>query len=127
MAEKVSVFYYPEMVCDQRTLKKAILFFDEIHFMDRPSFTFGSRGKTNCGLIGAQSPLRQYEHSFREHGVPLHVHGAPGGPVSDKTYSNIVADVNDLRFLKGLQEGIRSSGAFRGIQIPRANYGTWGD
>jgi hypothetical protein len=38
MRDKVSVFYYPDMDASNSTIKKAILFFDEIHFVDRPSF-----------------------------------------------------------------------------------------
>jgi hypothetical protein len=76
--ERINVFYYPEMFAAFATLKKAILLFDEIHFMDRPSFTFGGG---HYGLIGAPSPLRQFEDSFRENGVPLFVHPSPGGPV----------------------------------------------
>jgi hypothetical protein len=127
MRDRVNVFYYPEMVCDNPTLKKAILFFDEIHFMDRPAFTFGSHGTTNCGMIGTQSPLRQFEQSFRKEGVPLYVHGAPGGPVDNKTYREIVADVNDLQFVKSLQAGIGKSETFRRLQIAPGNYGAWGD
>lgn len=55
MRDKVNVLYYPDMIADQATLKKAILFFDEIHFMDRPSFTF----EGGLGTIGMSSPLCQ--------------------------------------------------------------------
>ena len=51
------------------------MFFDEIHFMDRPAITID-----NFGLIGAPSPFRQVEQSFRnDAGVPLYVHGVSGG------------------------------------------------
>ncbi len=72
------------MGCDGATLKKAILFFDEIHFMDRPAFTFQTGPKASWGMIGSQSYLRPYEQSFREEGVPFYVHDAPGGPVRVK-------------------------------------------
>jgi hypothetical protein len=49
------------MVADNTTLKKAILLFDEIHFIDRPSFMFG-----NFGTIATASPMRAYEQSFRD-------------------------------------------------------------
>jgi hypothetical protein len=58
--ERINVFYYPEMVASGPTLKKAIFLFDEIHFMDRPAFTF-----TGGGLIGAASPMREMEGAFR--------------------------------------------------------------
>jgi hypothetical protein len=64
--ESVNVFYYPDAMCDRATLKKAILFFDEIHFMDRPAWTFIFPGKSTFGLIGSDSPLRQWEVELRE-------------------------------------------------------------
>jgi hypothetical protein len=76
MRDKVSVFYYPEMVAHDVTLKRVIVLFDEIHFIDRPSFMFG-----NFGTVGCASPLRQYEESFRKEGVPLYVHSPQDGPV----------------------------------------------
>src|ERR1035438_1558275 len=110
MRDKVNVFYYPEMVCDHPTLKKAILFFDEIHFMDRPSFSFGAG---RFVTIGVASPMRQAEASFREAGVPIFVHGSPDGPVRPEIYQRIAADVNDRSFLEGFQGGIRDSETFR--------------
>lgn len=121
MRDKINIFYYPEMEASHSTLKKAILFFDEIHFMDRPSFTFGK-----CGSIGMQSPLRQFEASFRDNGVPLFVHGAPAGPVQGEFYEQITADVNDPVFLARFQEGIKRSETFRDLQIVHGNYGEWG-
>jgi hypothetical protein len=100
--------------------RKAILLFDELHFMDRPSFSFG-RGQG--GLIGARSPLRQFEASFREGGVPLYVDPAPGGPVADELYERIKADVNDPEFLRRFQNGLKTSPVFRGLQIATGTYG----
>ena len=70
MRNKVNVLYYPDSLCDLLTLKKAILFFDEIHFMDRPSYSF----EGGIGTIGMYSPLRGWEEKFRSDGVPLFVH-----------------------------------------------------
>lgn len=77
MRDKVNVFYYPSMVAEQATLKKAILLFDEIHFIDRPSFMFGK-----FGTIATASPLRRFEQSFRDERVPLYVHSPRDGPVA---------------------------------------------
>jgi hypothetical protein len=118
MRDPISVFYYPEMWVGNETLKKAILLFDELHFMDRPAFTF-----ENYGLIGSASPLRQFEASFRENGVPLFVHEAPGGPVRGKFLEQIKADIDDRLFLTRFQDGLRTSPAFRRLHIPEANYG----
>jgi hypothetical protein len=122
MREKVNVLYYPEFWMDYTTLIKAILLFDEIHIMDRPSIMFGgTRGQ--FGTIGAASPLRQYEASFREEGVPLYVHSAPMGPVGGEWYDQITADVNDPEFLRRFQGGLKTSSRFRTLQIAPGDYG----
>ena len=41
MRTPVNAFYYPDMISSDVTLKKAILFFDELHFVDRASYSFG--------------------------------------------------------------------------------------
>jgi hypothetical protein len=100
--ERINVFYYPEMSADLATLKKAILLFDEIHFMDRPALTFFGGA---YGLIGAASPLRRFEHAFRADGVPLFVHPAPAGPVEGDLLQEINADIDDLEFLRRSKRG----------------------
>lgn len=122
--ERINVFYYPEMVASIATLKKAILLFDEIHFMDRPAFTFGGGA---YGLIGASSPLRRFERSFRENGVPLFVHPSPGGPVEGEFLQQITADIDDLEFLRRFQEGLKNSKTFRELHIAPGHYGQWGN
>jgi len=119
MRDKINVFYYPDMFVSHTTLKKAILLFDEIHFTDRPSFTFHGG---QVGTIGGPSPLRPFEASFRDNGVPLFVHGAPGGPVEGNFYEEITADVNDLLFLTRFQDGLRHSETFRDLQIAHGDY-----
>jgi hypothetical protein len=123
MRDKISVLYYPDFWIDFTTLQKAILLFDELHFIDRPAIMFGSQ----FGLVGCASPLRQYEQSFRKEGVPFYVHGAPQGPISDEWYEQIRADVNDLQFLQNFQNGLKNSRTFRDLQIQFGNYGEYGD
>jgi hypothetical protein len=122
MREKVNVFYYPSMIADEMTLKKAILLFDELHFIDRPSFMFG-----NFGTIGTASPLRAYEKSFRENGVPLYVHSPRDGAVHGEFLEEVTADVNDPEFLKRFQQGLKKSLIFRDQQIAPGNYGAVGN
>lgn len=117
----MNVFYYPEMVADAATLKKAIVLFDEIHFIDRPSFMFGK-----FGTIGCPSPLRQYERSFREEGVPLYVHSPRDGPVHGELLEQVRSDVDDLEFLARYQRGLGKSQVFRDHQIAHGNYGEIG-
>jgi hypothetical protein len=122
MREKTSVLYYPDFWADYSTLVKEVLLFDELHFMDRPSMTFG-----DFGTIGAASPFRQVEASFREEGVPFFVHPAPMGPVRSEWYDDVKADVNDPEFLKRFQNGLRRSPAFRRLQVVPGNYGEYGN
>jgi hypothetical protein len=127
MREKINALYYPEFAMDPATLKRSIILFDELHVMDRPSFSFGGRDKSNFGMIGADSPLRQFEQSFREEGMPLYVHGAPGGRIAEEDYSEVSADINDMEYLRRFQKGLETSEAFRRLQIPPANYGEVGN
>ena len=120
---RINIFYYPDMFVAKATLKKAILLFDELHFMDRPSFSFGS-----FGMVGAPCPLRQIEASFREDGVPLFVHAAPGGCVAGTAFlEEIKADIDDPLFLKRFQDGLKSSPTFRQCQIPPGSYPPFGN
>ena len=126
MRDPIRVLYYPDFFVDHTTLVKAILLFDELHFMDRPSMMFGG-GPGQFGTIGAASPLRQYEASFRDEGVPFYVHNAPMGPVQGEWYEHIKADVNDSQFLGRFQEGLKASPTFRGLQIAAGIYGEFGN
>src|SRR6266849_8363074 len=110
------------MVADTATLKRAILLFDELHFIDRPSFFFG-----NTGMIATASPLRAYEKSFRENGVPLYVHTPHDGPVQGDFLEQVNSDVNDVEFLKRFQMGLKKSRVFRNHQIAPWDYGEVGN
>jgi hypothetical protein len=122
MRDTINVFYYPDGFLSPTTLKKAILLFDELHFMDRPAFTFRS-----FGSIGVASPLRRVEAKFRGDGVPLFVHDAPDGPVADELFDEIKIDIDDPLFLKRFQDGIKNSPTFRQLQIAPGNYGAFGN
>lgn len=110
------------MIVSETTLKKAILLFDELHFIDRPSFTFD-----NFGSIGAASPLRSFEASFREAGVPLYVHSINGGKLHGDLLDQTISDINDFEFIAKFQSGIKSSDTFKNIHIPHGNYGEAGN
>ncbi|WP_175581862.1 hypothetical protein [Burkholderia singularis] len=118
MRDPVKVLYYPDMIPEDTALKKAVLFFDEIHFMDRPSFMF----EGGLGTIGTQSRLRSFEELFRRDGVPLFVHEAPGGPVQGDFLAMVAADVNDLNFLRDFQAGLRSSPTFSQHVVQEGKY-----
>jgi len=127
MRQPINALYYPDFTLNEITLKRAILLFDELHIMDRPSFSFGGYKKSNFGMIGAASPLRQYEQAFRDAGMPLYVHGAPGGRMAEEDYAEVCADVDDPEFLRRFQQGLKDSTAFRNIIIQPGNYGEVGN
>ena len=123
MRDPVTTFYYPSAFLPGLTLAKSVLLFDELHLMDRPSFTFVCYGG-HFGMVGTESPLRQYEEAFRREGFPLYVHDAPGGPVSGDLLEQIDADVRDQTFLQTFQDGLRSSSRFRDLHVTPGNYGS---
>ena len=132
MRDKIRALYYPDFWVPAATLKKAILIFDEIHFMDRPSFMFGGGRDGSVGMVGAASPIRPYEQSFSDNGVPLYVQLAPGGPAPDELLEKVEADLSDLNFMTRFQEGLRTSQHFRDLpgaqrelklRPPRENWG----
>jgi hypothetical protein len=126
MRTPINAFYYPDMISSDLTLKNAILFFEEIHFVDRASYSFGGGGQGQPMTIGSASPLRAYEASFREHGVPLYIHEAPSGPLPTETLEQVAADINDPLFLSRFQAGLETSTIFRDIEIAPGNYGESG-
>jgi hypothetical protein len=121
--DKIRAFYYPDFWVQAPTLKKAILVFEEIHFMDRPSFMFGGGREGSVGMVGAASPIRPYEQSFRDNGVPLYVHEAPGGPPQGELLEKVEADLSDLNFKTRFQECLLASQHFRDLHIQPGNYG----
>jgi hypothetical protein len=126
MRDKLRAFYYPEFWVGYPTLVKSILLFDEIPFMDRPSFSFYfGRNSRGFVTIGAPSPIRQHEEWFRSQGVPLYVHPAPSSAMAGELYEAVRADVSDKVFLQRFQEGLRTSDHFLNLYIPAgANFGS---
>jgi hypothetical protein len=87
----------------QATLKKSTLLFDELHFIDRPSFTVGK-----FGTIATASPLRAFEKSFRDEGVQVYVHSPRDGPVQGEFLEQVSSDVNDVEFLRRSRRGLKN-------------------
>jgi len=119
MRDRINVLYYPSFYPDYVTLAKAILFFDEIHIMDRPSFSFDG----GVGTIGMDSPLRQFDEQLRRDGVPLYVHKPTSGRVRGGLEADVTADVEDPEFLRRFQNGIVKFTSFRDLHIAPGRYG----
>ena len=123
MRDKISVLYYPGFGPHVDTLKKAALLFDELHIMDRPTFSFAGM----CGQDGAPSPLRSADAQFREQGFMVYVHSAPRQVNTEELYRQIQADVDDPEFIRKFQVGLKTSRRFREKHISSLGYGEWGD
>lgn len=119
MRDKLRALYYPDFWVNYPTLIKSILLFDEIHFMDRPSLTFDGQHVS----IGAASPMRQIEQSFRNDGIPFYVHEPPSGPVTGELRAVAEADISDTNFMIRFQDGLRTSHYFRDLHIQPGSYG----
>jgi hypothetical protein len=122
MRDQVRAFYYSSSFIPFETLLKSMLLFDELHMMDRPSFTFICHGG-HFGMVGHESPMRRYEKAFRDQGFPLFVHESPGGPVYGELLAQVDADIKDPNFLRRFQEGLQKSKRFRDLSIAPGNYG----
>jgi hypothetical protein len=111
MREEIRAFYYPDFIADQPTVAKAILLFDELHFMDRPGLSFFGSG----GMLGMPSPIRDFLPNFNEAGIPVFVHNAPrdARPLEPL----IAADISDFDFIKKFQLGLKSDPHFFSIHI----------
>src|SRR5262249_41555913 len=123
MRDQVRAFYYSSSFIPFETLLKSMLLFDELHMMDRPSFTFICHG-AHFGMVGHESPVRPYERAFRDEDFPLFVHEAPGGPVDGELLTQVDADLKDPNFLRKFQEGLQKSKRFRDLIIAPGNYGS---
>ncbi len=119
MRDLIRVFYYPDYIMPLLTLKKAILFFDEIHVMDRPSFEVTEV----FGTVGCASPLRSLAAWLNEHCLPFQVHEARSGYASDGVYRSMANELGDVEFLRLYQQGLRESALFRDMQVSPGNYG----
>ena len=101
MSSEIKAFYYPEFMADQPTVAKAILLFDELHFMDRPGLSFFGSG----GAMGMRSPIRRFLPNFNDAGIPVFVHNAPRE--ARLLEPLIAADISDLEFIKKFQLGLK--------------------
>jgi len=112
----MKLLYSGSTFCDEPVLKRLLVVAEEIHFMDRPSVTFGG-----WGTIGHHSLARRIDSS----GSPVLI-GAlspPSGP-GDRLYNPYIeADINNPEFASIVLDGIQYSDEFalKFIQF-EANY-----
>lgn len=114
----MKLLYSGEEFCDQPILKRMLVVAEEIHFMDRPSVTFG-----NWGTIGHDSYARRIDWSGSP--VLIDVYKPSSGPAQGLYGPYIEADINNPIFAEIVLEGFRSSDEFASKYIQfEANYGS---
>lgn len=112
----MKLLYSGKTFCDKPIFKRLLLVAEEIHFMDRPSVTFG-----NWGTIGNASFARNIDFT----GCPITI-GAispPSGPAKLLYNPYIEADIKNPEFVAVVLEGFQTSDAFASKFIQfEANY-----
>ena len=100
--ETMKLLYSGEEFCDEPVLKRMLIVAEEIHFMDRPSVTFGS-----WGTIGHDSYARRI--NWEGSPVLIDVFKPPSGPAKNLYSPYIEADINNPIFAQIVLDGFRSS------------------
>lgn len=114
----MKLLYSGEEFCDEPILKRMLVVAEEIHFMDRPSVTFG-----NWGTIGHDSFARRIDWSGSP--VLIDVYKTPSGPAERLYAPYIEADINNPIFANTVLEGFRSSDEFASKYVQfESNYGS---
>jgi hypothetical protein len=114
----MKLLFSGEEFCDQPILKRMLVVAEEIHFMDRPSVTFG-----NWGTIGHDSYARRIDWTGSP--VLIDVYKPPSGPAKALYSPYIEADINNSVFSETVLKGFCSSDEFASKFIQyEANYAT---
>lgn len=101
----MKLLYSGSTFCNESVFKRLLVVAEEVHFMDRPSVTFG-----DWGTIGHNTFARKIDSS----GSPVLIGSIrpPSGPGDWLYNSYIKADINNPRFASIVLEGIQSSNEF---------------
>jgi hypothetical protein len=112
----MKLLYTDEEFCDPPILKRMLVVAEEIHFMDRPSVTFG-----NWGTVGHDSYARRIDWSGSP--ILIDVYKPPSGPAKALYSPFIEADINNPIFAETVLNGFLSSDEFASKFIQyEANY-----
>lgn len=116
--ERLRVLYYGSNMCSASILKRSVLLFDDIHFHDRPSLLLG-----NTGIVGADSPMRQWAYSLAKEGVAILVH-KPDSNLVSVISDSISVELEDPRFSKVFHRAFVSDPDFQNLFVQKdATYG----
>ena len=100
--ELYSGLFYGHHHTDFLTFKKALLLYDELHFLDRPSFGLGDVG-VSFHTIGAPSPYRDFIQDLNRAGFKLICHEPLiHGPIKehDVMIASVSEDMKDRKFVQ---------------------------
>ena len=93
--DKYAGLFYGNHYTTSLTFKKALLLYDEVHFLDRSSFTL--RGQ--YGTVGKKTPYRRIPPELEEENVKIICHEPPSGIISEPLKASIAEDMRDERFV----------------------------
>lgn len=112
---KYSGFYYGYHAPGGPTLKKALLLYDEIHIMDRPSFTIDNK----FGSIAQDSPFRLLPQILSNSDINIICHephwGLLGGILKQPLLTSLEEDMNDRDFVNIFIDGLINDPIFSSV------------
>lgn len=88
--------YYGGVIPEEHALKRALLLYDHLHFLDRGSFSLNGR----YGTIGMGSPLRQWQSRFQSDGIAVSFHQPFAGRLSGPLRDSVGSDLQNKLFTK---------------------------
>ena len=117
-----SAIYYPEAECQNLTLAKAILVFDELIFLDHTSITLG-----NVGTVGHESHMRHRAVPLlRSEGYNVQVLEPLGGHIHGDLEKMIDADLSNQKFRTTFFNLLHNDPTFLMDKIHDGKYGVYG-
>lgn len=118
----MKLLYGDNLACSEPTLKRLMVIADEIGFLDRPSEKGQSVGGGQWGLVGAETPIRQFS---TEGAVVKWTAFSPAPELSrpEVYHSYVDADFRNPQFLSAVLDGLRDSHFAEKLIQPGADYG----
>ena len=118
----MKLLYGDHLTCNTATMKRLMVIADEIGFMDRPAVGGHVLGGGSWGLVGMQSPIRQF--SMEDEAVKLIALEPPPQLAQQQVYASYVdADFNNPLFFSTILHGLSDYAFANKFFQLDANYG----
>ncbi|MCB0272649.1 MAG: hypothetical protein KDD46_06525 [Bdellovibrionales bacterium] len=102
---------------DPITLRKALLLYDEVHFLDRPSFNIGG----TIGTVGEAHPFRHIhdEELNKIDPVKFVFHKPIGGPLKGALEKTVKSDLQNRSFIQAFTQRLKDDPWFADLFVQR--------